>query len=198
MKTVKAIILAAILFTGISAQAQKIRVVSSFSDYAAIAKEIAGDKAEITQISSGESDPHFIPPKPSYAMLLNKADLWITTGMDLEQWSATLLDKARNRKIMDGATGFVSASDGVVIIDKLTKGDRSEGDVHLMGNPHINTNPVNWKVIAENITVGLIKVDPSNADFYQNNRDKFIDRVDRAMFGDKLKIITDAQVLVNK
>ena len=58
---------------------------------------------------------------------------------------------------MDGAIGFVSASDGVNILDKVTKADRSEGDVHLMGNPHINTSPVNWKTIAKNITIGLIK-----------------------------------------
>jgi len=168
------------------AKPQQIRVVCSFSDYASIVKEIAGDKADVMQISQGESDPHFIPPKPSYAMLLNKADMWITTGMDLEQWSATLLDKARNKKIMDGAIGFVSASDGVVILDKLTKGDRSEGDVHLMGNPHINTSPANWKTIAKNITIGLVKVDPSNALYYESNRDAFIDRVDRALFGDAL------------
>lgn len=164
----------------------QIRIVCSFSDYAAIAKEIAKDKAVIENISQGESDPHFIPPKPSYAMMLNKADMWITTGMDLEQWSATLLDKARNKEIMDGAIGFVSASHGVNILDKVTKADRSEGDVHLMGNPHINTSPVNWKIIAKNITIGLIKVDPSNSSFYEANRDQFIDKVDRSLFGDKL------------
>lgn len=164
----------------------QIRIVCSFSDYATIAKEIAKDKAVIEKISQGESDPHFIPPKPSYAMLLNKADMWVTTGLDLEQWSATLLDKARNKDIMDGAIGFVSASDGIDILDKVAKADRSEGDVHLMGNPHINTSPVNWKVIARNITIGLMKVDPSNSSFYEANRDEFIDRVDRALFGDKL------------
>jgi len=184
-----------------SGEAQ-IRIVCSFSDYATIAKEIAKDKAVIEKISQGESDPHFIPPKPSYAMMLNKADMWITTGLDLEQWSATLLDKARNKEIMDGAIGFVSASHGVNILDKVTKADRSEGDVHLMGNPHINTSPVNWKIIARNITIGLIKVDPSNASFYEANRDQFIDRVDRALFGDTLVDLfggeTLTQLLLNK
>jgi ABC-type Zn uptake system ZnuABC Zn-binding protein ZnuA len=55
-----------------------------------------------------------------------------------------------------------------------------------MGNPHINTGPLNWKQIAKNITVGLIKVDPANASVYEANRDAFIDKVDRALFGDKL------------
>jgi ABC-type Zn uptake system ZnuABC Zn-binding protein ZnuA len=167
-------------------QGGKLNIVCSFSDYASIAKYIAGDKAEVSYIAHGEQDPHFVPPKPSYAVTLSNADMWITTGMDLEMWAATLLDKARNRKIMDGEPGFVSVSDGVNVVEKVQSGDRTEGDVHLMGNPHINTGPVNWKVIAGNITIGLMKTDPANADYYQKNRDAFIDRVDRALFGDRL------------
>lgn len=164
----------------------KIKIVCSFSDYASIAKFIARDKAEIDYIAKGEQDPHFVPPKPSYAMMMHSADMWITTGMDLEQWSTTLLDKAHNKKIMDGAVGFVAVSDGIKILQKVEKGDRTEGDVHLMGNPHINTSPLNWKIIAKNITIGLIKTDPANSGFYEKNRDGFIDKIDRALFGDKL------------
>jgi len=185
-KQIISMLLALVTLSGLAAVNSQIRIVCSFSDYASIATEIAKENAIVEMISKGESDPHFIPPKPSYAMMLNKADIWITTGMDLEQWSATLLDKARNRNIMDGAVGFVAVSDGVTILDKPEKADRSEGDVHLMGNPHINTSPLNWKIIARNITVGLIKVDPQNAAFYEKNRDDFIDRIDRALFGDEL------------
>ncbi len=164
----------------------KLNIVCSFSDYASITEFIAGDKATVSFIAQGEQDPHFVPPKPSYAVILSQADMWITTGMDLEMWSATLLDKAHNRKIMDGEPGFVSVSDGINILEKVEKGDRTEGDVHLMGNPHINTGPLNWKIIAKNITIGLTKVDPANASFYQKNRDAFLDKVDRSLFGDKL------------
>lgn len=182
-----ALLLALLTFSAVAAEKKdKIRIVCSFSDYASIASEIAKDRAVVEMISKGESDPHFIPPKPSYAMMLNKADMWITTGMDLEQWSSTLIDKARNKNIMDGATGFVAVSDGVEILDKPETADRSEGDVHLMGNPHINTSPLNWKVVAGNIAIGLMKVDPENSAYYEKNRDDFIDRVDRALFGAEL------------
>jgi len=77
-------------------------------------------------------------------------------------------------------------SDGIKILEKVEKADRTEGDIHLMGNPHINTGPLNWKIIANNITIGLIKIDPNMADFYRANRDAFNDRVDRALFGDEL------------
>ncbi|MDX1286057.1 MAG: metal ABC transporter substrate-binding protein [Draconibacterium sp.] len=166
--------------------AGQLTIVCSFSDYAAIAEEIVKNKGTVEFIASGEQDPHFVPPKPSFAMKLKKADMWVTTGMDLEGWSSTLLDKARNKKIMDGAVGFVSASDGVKVLQKVEKGDRTEGDVHLMGNPHINTGPTAWKHIAKNITIGLMKVDPDNSSFYQQNRDEFIDKVDKSLFGEEL------------
>jgi len=185
-KQIVSLLFVMVTISAMAIQKNQVRIVCSFSDYASIAAEIAGENAIVEMISSGESDPHFIPPKPSYAMMLNKADLWVTTGMDLEQWSATLIDRAHNRNIMDGAIGFVSVSDGVNILEKVEKADRSEGDVHLMGNPHINTSPLNWKIIATNITVGLMKVDPENSAVYEKNRDAFIDKVDRALFGDEL------------
>lgn len=185
----------ALLIVNQSYAQDKLKVVCSFSDYAEIVKEIAKDKADVEYIAKGEQDPHFVAPKPSYAMMLNKADLWITTGMDLEVWSTTLIDKARNKKIVDGAVGFVSVSDGVKILQKIDKGDRTEGDVHLMGNPHINTSPANWKTIAKNITIGLSKVDPANASFYEKNRDAFMDKVDRALFGPKLIEIFGGETL---
>ena len=173
-----------------------LNIVCSFSDYATIAEFIAGNRATVTYIAHGEQDPHFVPPKPSYAVTLSKADLWITTGMDLEMWAATLVDKARNRKIMDGEIGFVSVSDGVNVLEKIEFASRTEGDVHLMGNPHINTGPVNWRVIARNITIGLVKNDPANSSYYQKNRDAFIDKVDRALFGDKLVEMFGGETLI--
>ncbi len=165
---------------------RQLNIICSFSDFATITEYIAGNRARVSYIASGEQDPHFVPPKPSYAVMLSKADMWIATGMDLEMWSGTLLDKAHNPRIMDGEPGFVAAAQGVNVLEKVEFASRSEGDIHLMGNPHVNTGPLNWKVIAQNITIGLIKVDPANAALYQKNRDAFIDRVDRALFGDRL------------
>jgi len=187
MKKLNLLIIALLLIANVSfADNGKIKIICSFSDYATIAEQIAKDKADIEYIASGKQDPHFVAPKPSYAMLLNKADMWVTTGMDLEGWSTTLLDKARNKNIVDGAIGFVGVSDGVKILEKVEKGDRTEGDVHLMGNPHITTSPINWKIIAKNITIGLKKVDPANASFYEKNRDAYIAKIDNAMFGAQL------------
>lgn len=176
---------------------QGLKIVTSFSDYASIAGYIVRDKGNVQFISAGDGDPHFVPPKPSFAMMLRKADLWVTTGMDLEIWSSTLLDKARNKNIMDGEKGFVAAADGISVLQKVDTADRTEGDIHLMGNPHIHTGPLNWKQIAANITIGLCKVDPANCEFYQKNRDEFLDRIDRALFGDALVDLFGGETLGN-
>ncbi|MFC1477126.1 metal ABC transporter substrate-binding protein [candidate division KSB1 bacterium] len=165
---------------------KQLKIVCSFADYAAITEYITGGNAEVHHISHGEQDPHFVLPKPSYAMMLSDADMWVTTGLDLEQWSTTLLDKARNKQIMDGETGFVAASDGVNLVQKMEKADRTEGDIHMMGNPHIQTGPLNLKVIAKNVTIGLMKIDPENSDYYQAQRDAYCDMIDRTLFGDEL------------
>lgn len=164
-----------------------LHVVTTFSDFAAIAKEIGGDKITVEYLSQGDQDPHFVAPKPSLALKLKNADLFILTGMDLELWASTLLDKARNRKIMDGAVGYVTVFTGMDILEKPSGSlSRTEGDVHVSGNPHIHTSPINWKKISENILVGLKKVDPQNAAYYEDRQRAFVDKVDRRMFGDEL------------
>jgi len=164
----------------------KLKIVTSFADYDAITRFITDNNAEINHLAHGDQDPHFVPPKPSFAVLLMDTDMWVTTGMDLEQWATTLLDKARNKNIMDGEIGFVSASEGISTLQKIEVVDRTQGDIHTMGNPHIQTGPLNLKIIARNITIGLSKVDPENAEFYQMKRDEYCDKIDRALFGNEL------------
>ena len=165
----------------------QINVVTTFSDYASIVKEIGGDLVVVESLSYGDQDPHFVPPKPSLALKLQKADLFITTGLDLESWAATLQDKARNKKIMDGAVGYVTVYSGIELLEKPTTAlSQAEGDIHIYGNPHIHTSPINWKKISENILIGLKKVDPAHSDVYENNQKMFITKVDQAMFGDDL------------
>lgn len=167
--------------------AKPLYVVTSFSDYAAIVKQIGGDLVEVEYLSHGDQDPHFVPPKPSLVLKLRKADLLVTTGLDLEMWMTTLQDKARNKNIMDGAKGYVTVYTGLELLQKPgTALSRTEGDIHIYGNPHIHTSPFNWKVISENILIGLQKVDPQNAAVYEANQQDFIKRVDVSMFGEPL------------
>lgn len=189
MKSIMAIVLFALLFLLVPPDARAadgIKVVTTFSDFASIVKEITGELAEVEYLSYGDQDPHFVPPKPSLALKLKDADMLVSTGFDLELWLATLQDKARNRDIMDGAVGFVTVSPGIDVLQKPETLSRSEGDVHIMGNPHFHTSPLNWEQISENILIGLKRVDPGNAATYEENQKTFVERMYRAMFGDSL------------
>jgi zinc/manganese transport system substrate-binding protein len=172
-----------------------VKVVTTLSSYASIAEFVGGDRVEVHSISRGDEDAHFVKPKPSFALLLKDAGVFVTTGLDLELWAPTLVDKSGNREIRDGQNGFVSASQEVPLLDVPVAADRSAGDVHIYGNPHIFTSPLNAKIIAANIAAGLERVDPAGADTYRANLAAFQEEIDRRMFGEPLVTALGGQVL---
>jgi ABC-type Zn uptake system ZnuABC Zn-binding protein ZnuA len=176
----------AVSLTVPATSAATIKVVTSVQDYAAIARDIGRDRVVVEAIVAGNANAHFVKPKPSYAMMLRDADLFVSTGLDLELWAPVLVNKAGNRNIVDGADGYVSASQGLELMEKPASMDRSAGDVHVYGNPHITTSPLNITVIARNIATGLCKVDPEGCDAYKLNLDDFNARLSRRLYGDRL------------
>ena len=177
------------------AGAQELRVVTSLPTYAAIAREIVGDRAQVRSIAEGDENPHFVKPKPSYVALLAKADLFVNTGLDLELWAPTLLDKANNRKILEGGPGYVTAYTGIRLLDVPAVASRSAGDIHLYGNPHIHTDPVNAILIARNILVGLRRIAPQHADEFAQREADFERRILDRLFGERLVEILGAETL---
>ena len=175
--------------------ADKINVVTTLSTYANIAGYIGKEKIKVTYIVPGNQDPHFVRPKPSYAVLLNKADLFVSTGLDLELWAPSLVDMSKNDRIRSGQPGYVAANDGITLLDKPNVLSRSEGGLHIYGNPHITTNPLNFKVIAENITIGLEKNDPQNSAYYRENLKVFQVKIDSAVFGPQLVKLMGGKLL---
>jgi zinc/manganese transport system substrate-binding protein len=162
------------------------KIVTSLTTYGAIAREIVGDRGTVTSIAQGDEDPHFVQPKPSFVAILRNADLFVTTGMDLELWVPALLDRAGNRNIMDGAPGYVAAYRGIDLMEVPTSLSRAGGDIHVDGNPHIHTDPVNGIIIARNILAGLQRVSPDNGSFYAGREQDFEKRVLDATMGSTL------------
>jgi ABC-type Zn uptake system ZnuABC Zn-binding protein ZnuA len=177
------------------AAAKKLKVVATIPTYGAIARVIVGQRGQVRSLARGYEDPHFVRPKPSLALALEGADLLVSTGLDLELWLPALMDKANNPRIRSGQPGFVSASEGIRLLEKPAIVSRNEGGVHIYGNPHIYTGPLNGKIIARNIMVGLKKVDPAGAAVYEQNYKRFRERVDRRLFGDKLPKILGSTLL---
>ena len=169
-----------------SVQAKKLRVVATLSNYGDIARIIGGDHVDVFSIGNGDQDPHFIRPKPSYASLLQKADVFISTGLDLELWEPALLTKAGHARIMPGNPGYIGVSTGITLLEKPVTVSREMGDIHVYGNPHVYTSPWLMRTVAKNIAEGFKRVDPDNAETYDRNLQTFLDRIDRALFGDTL------------
>ena len=163
-----------------------LKVVTSLTTYGSIAREIVGDQGTVTSIAQGNEDPHFVQPKPSFVAVLRDADLFVTTGMDLELWVPALLDRAGNRRILQGGPGYVAAFKGIDLMEVPTSLSRSEGDIHVDGNPHIHTDPLNGIIIARNILGGLKRVSPDNADYFAGREQDFEKRVLEATMGSEL------------
>ncbi len=180
--------------TPASAQ-HKIQVVATLSTYGDIAKYIGGERVEVRSIVKGNEDPHYVKPKPTFAVWLANADLFIETGLDLELWAPALIDKSGNPRIRSGQPGYVAVADGVPMLEVPAVADRSQGDVHIYGNPHVHTSPLNAKIIAENITIGLINVDPEGESYYRSNLERFKREIDERLFGKQLVQLLTGPVL---
>ncbi|MEK7288229.1 MAG: metal ABC transporter substrate-binding protein [Elusimicrobiota bacterium] len=155
--------------------AAKVRIVTTTEDLTALSREVGGDFVEATPIARGYQDPHFVDVKPSYLLKLKKADLFIQVGLELEvAWAPALLTNSRNSKILPGNPGFLDASEGCEILNKLSgRVDRSLGDVHPLGNPHYWTDPGNGRIIAKNIAQRLAVLDPEHSKEFQANLARF-------------------------
>ncbi|MEO7368700.1 MAG: metal ABC transporter substrate-binding protein [Gemmatimonadaceae bacterium] len=157
----------------------QLKVVATTPDFAAIAREIGGRAVNVTSLAKPTEDPHFVDAKPSHIVTLNRADVLIDGGAELELgWLPPLLESARNSKIGAGAPGRVVGSEGIRLIEIPTSFDRSKGDVHSLGNPHFMVDPVAVKTVAANIASHFAAVDQKNAAMYRSNLGKFNATVD--------------------
>jgi zinc/manganese transport system substrate-binding protein len=157
----------------------QLRVVTSTTDLYDIAKAVGGDKITAAHIGEGYQDPHFIEAKPSFVLQLRKADVWAFVGLDLEiGWMPLLLDGARNPKIRQGGSGYLDVSRAIPLLDVPSGNvDRSQGDVHPLGNPHYWLEPENGRRIARLFRDRFVQLDPKNAAAYNANEQAFETRL---------------------
>src|SRR6184192_1663539 len=152
----------------------KLNVVTTLPDFGALAREIGGDKVEVTTLAKPTEDSHFVDARPSFVVQLRDADVLIDGGAELELgWLPPLLQNARNPKIEVGKPGRVQASQGIRLMNVPTNATRAAGDVHALGNPHFTVDPIIAKAIAQHIAQSFAALDPPNAAFYDGNYKKF-------------------------
>jgi ABC-type Zn uptake system ZnuABC Zn-binding protein ZnuA len=154
---VGAFALAVLMFVG-PAQAA-LRVVASLPDVADMARQIGGERVAVETIAQGSQDPHKVPVKPSFVTKLNRADALVVQGLGLEHtFLPALLEVASNPKILPAGPAYIDASAYVQPLEVPTSQDRSQGELHPLGNPHINLDPVRGKLMAKAIADGLRKI----------------------------------------
>ncbi len=167
-------------------EAGPVRVVTTLPVYASLVQAIGGSEVEVTSVANPNEDAHFVRPKPSFALDLRRAQAFVTTGLDLELWVPPLLDKARNPDVLEGGKGYITAYTGIHLLEVPLSHDRSAGDVHVYGNPHITTEPLTTLQVARNITAGLDKVAPDRATVFDAGLARFADHIYRKLYGDRL------------
>jgi ABC-type Zn uptake system ZnuABC Zn-binding protein ZnuA len=181
MHRVKFIWLAAVAALAVSAAPAfaVVRVVGTTEDLAAIAREVGGDRVDVTALAKGYQDPHFVEPKPSFILAVSRADLLIVVGRELEiGWLPTLITSSRNAKIQPGAAGYLDASLNVKILEIPTgQITRAMGDVHPQGNPHYWLDPNNGRKIAQAIRDRLTQLDPAGKAIYDQRYADFDKRL---------------------
>jgi zinc/manganese transport system substrate-binding protein len=181
MRRTSIVVALAALALSTSAAAQ-LKVVTSTTDLADIAREVGGSKVKVSHVSEGYQDPHFAEAKPSFVLQLRNADVFAFVGLDLEiGWMPLLIQGARNPKVSPGGSGYLDVSQAINVLDRARgRVDRSQGDVHALGNPHYWLDPENGRRIARLYERKFSALDPRNASTYQTNTKAFEDRLNAA------------------
>jgi len=174
---------AVLLFTPLMARAQgKLNVITTTEDLASIAREVGGDHISVEAIARGYQDPHFVEAKPSFILKLQKADVLVVVGRELEiGWLPPLIQQSRNSKIQPGSAGYLDASLQASILEVPTgQVTRAMGDVHPLGNPHYWMDPENGKRVGKEIADKLSELRSSDKAFFQQRLADFTARLDAA------------------
>jgi ABC-type Zn uptake system ZnuABC Zn-binding protein ZnuA len=162
--------------------AQPIRVITTIPDLADMTKQIGKELVNVESLTRGVEFMHAVPVKPSFIPKLNRADVLVVMGLDLEiSWLPALLEVASNSKIMPGQIAHIDCSNGVTVAEAPRTFDRAEGDVHPKGNPHYNLDPVNGRMMARNIAEGLSRNFPQHKATFDKNLAVYLVELNKAI-----------------
>jgi zinc/manganese transport system substrate-binding protein len=154
-----------------------LNVLATVPEWGALATELGGDRVKVTVATNALQDPHHVEAKPSLIARARGADLVVATGAELESgWLPLVVQQSGNPKIRAGQPGYFEAAATVTMLEKPARLDRSEGDIHASGNPHIQTDPRNIARVAAALAERLAALDPPNAAFYRERQAAFATR----------------------
>jgi len=170
-------------FAGACAAAHAaLNIFATVPEWAALSQELGGDKVRVYLATSPLQDPHHVQAKPSLIARARSADLVVATGAELEVgWLPLVLQQAGNDKVQPGTPGYFEATSVVPMLGKPTRLDRAEGDIHPLGDPHIQGDPRNIARVAAALEQRLEQIDASNAAYYKARYEQFAARWNAAL-----------------
>jgi zinc/manganese transport system substrate-binding protein len=182
MKMIKFFLTCLLALPAVASAQGKLNVITTVEDLAAIAREVGGDRITVESIARGYQDPHFVEAKPSFILKLQRADVLVVVGRELEiGWLPPLQTQSRNGKIQIGGAGYLDASLNAEILEIPTgQITRAMGDVHPLGNPHYWLDPENGKRIAKSIADKFSELRPNDRAYFQQQLAGFTERLDAA------------------
>jgi len=182
MAPIRSEVLLALWLAATLGAADRVIVATTTEDLAALAREAGGDRVEVDAMARGYQDPHYVEPKPSFLLKLQKTDLLVVVGRELEiGWLPALITQSRNSRIQPGNPGHLEASLTCEVLD-VPAGPvtRAMGDVHPTGNPHYWLDPANGRRIAKAIAERLGQIRPADAAYFAQRYNDFDRRLREA------------------
>jgi zinc/manganese transport system substrate-binding protein len=162
--------------------ARKLRIVATIPDLKSLTEAVGGDLVEVESLTRGTQNVHEAEVRPSMMLKLRRADAVIENGLDLDAWADVAITGANNANIVRGAPGRIEISRGIQVLDvPATRVDRSMGDVHPRGNPHVSLDPGLAPAITKNILEGLGRLAPEHRTVFEANRTRFLAQVEQRM-----------------
>lgn len=161
--------------------ADKIKVVATTTVLGDLVKQVAADRVEVYSIVSPKRDIHFYPPTPKDVLKVKKADVLVHTGLDLEAWRNPLLEAAGNSRFFGNSSASIDVSKGIALLEVPISFSRTEGDIHIFGNPHYWLDPENAKIMADHIADSFAKLYPEDTAFFHQNAEDFRDKIDQKL-----------------
>lgn len=188
MKKILLLLLLAAVWTPAAHAFQKktLKVVTTMNYLKYIVERIGTNRVNVIALANPKQDPHYVTPTPRMNDVAHDADLFIENGLTLDTWAKHVVQASGNPAIQAGTPGHLVATNNVPIKELPLEVSRAWGDIHPQGNPHVWLDPLNVKIIAENIAERLKQIDPAHTALYEENLTAFKYRIDAAMFGEEL------------
>lgn len=175
------ILIAGLLLASHAAHAA-LNVLACEPEWASLTQELAGDKVRVTSVTTALQDAHHIQARPSLIARARNADLLVCTGAELEiGWLPLLQRESGNARIQPGLPGSFEAARHVHMLEKPSRLDRAQGDIHPDGNPHLISDPRNLLKVAAALAQRLGELDPGNAAYYAARNQDFQKRMGAAI-----------------